>query len=192
MGDIVELRKHPVDLANDDGFVTDLARFAEKLIDEKTLRRKYAKKYQLNDGDWQTLGEDDALVDAISEKKLQRMRNGSSKKEIAQKHVMGAPDILNHIMTDANQSARAKIESIKTLDQLAQEKSAEQTAVGERFVITINLGETTEVYDKQVKPITIETDEEKASKPIDDDEVEAPAIVSIGAKKRESDGGEPL
>ena len=95
MGDIVEL----VQLAptkDDSEFVTDLARFAEAIVSEADIKRKY----RFGDEVWAKLGDDDELVRAIEAEKIRRIRDGSSKREKAQALIVKAPGILDGIMSD--------------------------------------------------------------------------------------------
>jgi hypothetical protein len=121
-------------LLTDTEFVSDLARYSEKLLTEQFIRRKY----NLTDDAWENLGEDDALVEAIEAEKMRRVRNGSAKRELAQKHIVRAPDILNTIMNDDNANARHRVDSIKALDALA-DNGPQATPAADRFVIKIDL-----------------------------------------------------
>jgi hypothetical protein len=67
-------------LLADTEFVADLARYSEKLLTEKFIRRKYGN---LTDDVWASLGDNDELVEAIETEKLRRVRNGSAKREKA-------------------------------------------------------------------------------------------------------------
>src|SRR5262249_37435615 len=49
------------------------------------------------------------FVEAIEAEKLRRVRNGSAKRELAQKHVARAADILNSIMCDERASPRHRV-----------------------------------------------------------------------------------
>ena len=72
MGDIVNF---PISLDSDLGreLVVDCVRFAEGLLDERVIR----KKYRFTNDDWETLGENDALVEKIEAEKVRRIRDGS-------------------------------------------------------------------------------------------------------------------
>jgi hypothetical protein len=122
-------------LINDHGFVADMARFADKILSEAEIR----KKYYLSDEDWERAGSDDALVRAIQDEKTRRVRSGLHAKEKAQKVFIKAPDVLDEILSDKNASPRHRIESSRELRAIAA-VSPEHTPAAERFVININLG----------------------------------------------------
>jgi hypothetical protein len=84
-------------LLRDSGFVSDLARFRENLLTEKFIRKKYGN---LDEACWTRLGESDELVAAVEAESYRRIRDGSSKREKAQKHVLAAPDVAASIMND--------------------------------------------------------------------------------------------
>src|SRR5262249_40131234 len=102
-------------LINNLEFITDLARYAEGVLSEATVK----KKYHFDDASWESLGEDEALIEAIEAEKVRRVRNGSAKREKAQQHIVKAPDILSAIMCDDGANARHRVDSIKALDALA-------------------------------------------------------------------------
>jgi hypothetical protein len=118
-------------------FISDLARFHEQLppFTESFIRKKYGN---LNEIAWTQLGESDELVHAIELETIRRTRNGASKREKAQQHIVAAPDILNDIMRKGA-SDKHKIDAIKTLDALSG-TSADDPPTGDTYTITINLG----------------------------------------------------
>ena len=77
-----------------------------------------------------------------------------AKRELAQKHVVKAPDVLNTIMLDPAASPKHRIDSAKVLDQFAANGS-EAVPAADRFIITINLGSDVLHFDK---PIAIGAD----------------------------------
>jgi hypothetical protein len=78
--------------------ITDLTRYAEGLLEEKHVR----KKYRFDEATWTTLGTDEKFVEAIELERIRRVRDGSFKRERSQQHITKAPDILNGIMSDPN------------------------------------------------------------------------------------------
>jgi hypothetical protein len=100
-----------------DELLLDLARFSEGLYEEKFVRRKY--RDLLSDDDWEHLSSDDLLVEMIETRKLQRVRDGSFKREKAQQHITRGPDVLATIMDDPKANDRHRVDAIKTLDALA-------------------------------------------------------------------------
>src|SRR5262249_51856679 len=124
-------------LLADTEFVADLARYSEKLLTEKFIRRKYDS---LTDDVWASLGDNNELVEAIENEKLRRIRNGSAKREKAQAHITKAPDILEKIMSDESANPRHRVDSIKALDAIA-DPGPQATPATDRFVINIDLGQ---------------------------------------------------
>jgi hypothetical protein len=89
-------------LIEDHDFIVDFARYSEGILGERFLR----KKYHFDDDTWNRLGESDELVSAIEAEKLKRIRSGATKRELAQKHVVRAPDVLAGILEDPNANPR--------------------------------------------------------------------------------------
>jgi hypothetical protein len=142
MSDVVE------DLINDHEFIVTLARFADGLISEAAIR----KRYSFTDEVWASLGENDRLVEKIELEKARRIRRGDTARERAQTHFAAAPNILNQIMNDSSASARNRIESAKELRVCADHRpEIAPTAAAERFVISINLGGG-EILTKSITP----------------------------------------
>lgn len=111
------------------------------------------------------------------------MRSGASKRELAQKHVVAAPNVMNEIMTNPDNSPKHRIDSARALDAMAANGS-EKTADAEKFVISIVLGGETKVYSQQRKPNEPRT--------IDADDGEKPAMAAIAAKKGDGGDDQPL
>ena len=116
-------------------FIVDCARFAEGIVTEADVK----KKYRFNDATWTALGEDDDLLRAITDEKIRRIRNGSSKREKAQGLITKAPDILDSIMSDASASPRHRVDAIKALNSFTGNPS-EGAPAADRFLIRIDLG----------------------------------------------------
>ena len=171
----------PTSLIEDHEFITDCARYAEGLLSEKEVK----KKHRFDDATWQRLGQDDALVEAIEAEKLRRVRLGLAKRELAQKHVVKAPDVLNTIMLDAAASPKYRIHSAKVLDQFAA-NGPEAAPAADRFVITINLGSDVLHFDK---PIASGPDPDP---PNQIDTAPQQLIPFITSKKKGGDDGQPL
>ena len=96
MGNVVDLHSQPAHLEDNQEFVADLCRYADGLLTEAAVR----KKYRFDNDAWEKLGEDDALVEAIEAEKIRRIRDGSSKRERAQALIVKGPGILDSIATD--------------------------------------------------------------------------------------------
>jgi hypothetical protein len=157
MGNVVDLKGRPIDFADNTEFVTDFARFSEGLVSEKVLRRKY----KFDDATWEKLGSDDALVAAIEDEKIRRMRSGASRRERAQLHVMAAPDVAARIMLDDGANARHRLDACKVLDDFSA-NGPTAVATQDRFIITINLGSDADgkqIVETYNKSITIDADD---------------------------------
>jgi hypothetical protein len=90
---VSDSEKTATSLIENDAFLTDMARFSVGILTEAQVK----KKYRFDDDTWTRLGDDDPLVEAIESKKIQRERSGLAKRELAQKHVVKAVDVLNTI-----------------------------------------------------------------------------------------------
>jgi len=114
MGDVVNF---PVLLDSDLGreLIVDCVRFAEGLLDEAAVR----KKYRFDDATWTSLGDNEKLIEAIEVEKTRRIRNGDSKREKSQLLITKAPGILDQIMSDPAASPRHRVDAIRTLDGFA-------------------------------------------------------------------------
>jgi hypothetical protein len=97
------------------------------------------RKYGFTDSVWENLGSSSALLSAVEEEKLRRMRTGQQKREKSQLLVTRAPDILSGIAHDANASPRHRVDAIKTLDSFAANGPGTAGA-GTIFEIRIDLG----------------------------------------------------
>jgi hypothetical protein len=172
----------PTSLIENHDFIADCARYAEGLLSEKEVKQKH----HFDDDTWAQLGENDALVEAIEAEKLRRIRNGSTKRERAQKLVAQAPGVLGDIMLDASASPKHRIDASKTLDAFAA-NGPEAAPASERFVITINLGGDVERYSKSIAIDANDVD------PTDSSDTPQGLLPMIAANKRKDDGGgEPI
>ena len=138
----------PLPLINDHSFISDLARFAEGIVSQQDVK----KKYRLEESEWDALGENDELVRAVDAEKVRRIRNGSSARERAQLKFVAAPDVLGNILTDNSASPRHRFEASRELRAVAS-VGPEATPTEDRFQITINLGADQVIHiDKPIKP----------------------------------------
>jgi hypothetical protein len=179
MNKVVDLHEPQIDLDSDRGreLVADLARFSEELVSEKALR----KKYRLDERMWETLGENDRLVELIENEKVRRVRDGSTKRERAQQLVVKAPGVLGEIMTDPNANPRHRIDSAKVLDDFAA--NGPQAAAAEaRFIIQIDLGGGH--VESFSKPFAVGVEDGDTFRPTPPE-----VLAAITAKKNEGDGG---
>jgi len=135
----------PRSLIENHEFVTDLARYAEGVLSEAAIK----KKWHFDDASWESLGSDDALVEAIEAEKIRRIRNGSAKREKAQQHIVKAPDILEKIMSNPDENARHRIDSAKASDALA-DPGSQSAPAADKFIIRIDL--TADAKLKGIEP----------------------------------------
>ena len=137
MGAAVELRDHLMPLDSERGLelITNLARYAEGLLDEAAVK----KIYRFSDEDWDRMGSNDELVEKIQAEKTRRIRNGSSARERAQTLFAEAPAVLGTILHGDDVSPRHKIESARELRAIAA-NGPEAAAPETRFIISIDLG----------------------------------------------------
>jgi hypothetical protein len=181
MGDVVNF---PVLLDSDLGreLIVDCVRFAEGLLDERAIR----KKYRFDDSAWEALGSNDELVEKIEAEKLRRVRDGSSKREKAQALIVKAPGILDGIMNDPAASPRHRVDAIKVLDNFAANAPGQSAPATDRFIITIVMNDKVERYDKSIKPDASDIDRFN-------DVDTTGAIAAIAMKKSQGgDDGQPV
>ena len=148
MADIVDLKGRPVPTPDDLDFVVEMARFAEGLADEAAIR----KKFRLTDEVWNRLGEDDNLVQAITDEKTRRVRNGACKREKAQLLVVKAPDVAASIMNSDQANGRHRLDACKILNDLSTNPSESTATISDRFIIQINLGNDSLTFNRSIKP----------------------------------------
>jgi hypothetical protein len=149
----------PEKLTQDDEFILDLCRFAEGILTEKQVRKKY---HLFSEEEWTALN-DDALVERIELEKVRRVRSGATKRELAQLHVIRGPAVLATIMDDPKANAKHRVDSIKALDDLA---TPEASRFDDRDFISIRIDLTADtrakgqesnpadvlVFDKSIRP----------------------------------------
>jgi hypothetical protein len=143
------------------------------------------KKYRFDDATWEN--QTRSSKPFIEAEKIRRIRNGSTKRERAQKLVVQAPDVLGGIMLDASASPKHRIDSAKALDAFAANGS-EAAPASDRFQITINLGADVLHFDKSIAVDANDVD------PFNDtDTTPQELLAAIAANKRKDDGGgEPI
>jgi hypothetical protein len=187
MGEIIDLHDRTIALAAGDiDLIADLARFAEGLVNEQSIRGKYQERY--GDAVWDSLG-DPAIIKAIDLESQRRIRDGSAAREKAQQLFAGAPTVLGEILNGDGVSPRHKIESARELRTIAA-NGPESTPAEARFVIRIDLSADThgdkviENYSKAIKIDPLDNDPFNPTPP--------EVLAAIAAKKNESDGGEHL
>jgi hypothetical protein len=144
----VTLRGVKVALTSDIGraYVTDCARNWEKILPNSVI----CEKWDLSVEAWQAMGANKQLVQAVRSEHERRIRNGTCAQETAAREFAHAPATLGAILRDPGANARHKIEAHREL-RATESGTCSECATGDtsyRFVITINLGASTE--DKTV------------------------------------------
>jgi hypothetical protein len=129
----------------DINFIADCCRFAEQILTEQQVR----KRWRLTDADWERLGSDEKLIEAIEIESVRRVRNGASAREKAQQVFVRTPTVLESILDDKSMSPRHRIEAAREIRAVAAAGPEAQTTA-ERFVITINLGEDRLLINKPI------------------------------------------
>jgi hypothetical protein len=181
MADVVDLRsRQPV--SHEDEFnsqlVQDLARFAEGgLITEKEIRRRY----QFDDAVWESLADNEALIAAIEDEKVRRVRSGALKRERAQALVTSAPGVLGEILLAKDANPRHRIDSCKVLNDLAANGPGDTAPAADRFQITINLGADHILHFDKSIDITPNDD--------GDDDPHGWNLIAVAAKNKSGDDG---
>jgi hypothetical protein len=147
MGNVVSLHAFPIPLAEDEKFefIEDMTRFSSGIVSEAFVRRKY----RFDEKTWNKLGDDETLIELIENRKLERIRNGRQAAEKAQIHYADVGDVLGKILKDDGASPRHRIESAKELRAVSA-VGPEAAPSGDRFIISIRIGNDVETYNKSV------------------------------------------
>jgi len=145
-------------LRENDELVADLARYAESILTESQVRRKYKFDEQV----WEQIGTDDLMCEMIEAERVRRIRNGAAKREKAQLHVVAAPDVLSEILKDPKANARHRIDASKALDDLAGFAPQRPGVEQDRVVIRIDLSADTKdpadvlTFEASARPVDAE------------------------------------
>ena len=140
----------PSPFLNNFELITDLTRFAEGLLEEKHVR----KKYHFDEATWTALGSDEKFIEAVELERIRRVRDGSFKREKSQQHVTRAPDVLAGIMDDPKQSAKHRIDSAKVLDSFSG-NGPKDAPEQDRIVIRIDMGADTRTKGRESNPADV-------------------------------------
>src|SRR5262245_22031730 len=177
MGDVMRGRSIPIE---DDELIESLARFADGTLSQAQVK----SRHHLTDEEWLALSSNDKLVELVEACKLRRIRSGATKRERAQIEMIDAPPILAGIMRNPDANERHRIDSIKTLDALAN-TGAEAAAAGARFEITINLGaDETLRFSKAIAIDPNDVD------PFNDTDNTPQQVLAAIPKKKDGDDGQ--
>jgi hypothetical protein len=130
-------------------FVIDCVRHTESLVSDSEIKSKWA----LTDKNWERLADNAPLLLAVRVERERRIQNGDAAREAAQKHFAKAPTVLGDILADEQVSPRHRIEAARELRQVVGDRPDTAPGAGEKFVITINLGEDKKlVFEKEIAP----------------------------------------
>jgi hypothetical protein len=178
MSDTVILGGVEVELTSDIGraFVIDCVRCAESLLTDKEL----VARYEISPADWSAIANDAALGRAIRAERDRRVRNGTAAKEMASKHFVKAPTILDRIMSDEQLNARHRVDAIKEMRAIAAPEKSNSPAQNDRFHIVINLGTERLEFDKSIA-VSPNADEQQKLP-------EQPKLTLLSDDGSESDG----
>src|SRR5262249_55884184 len=144
-------RAEVADLKDNHEFVSDCCRHIEGVLSEAAVR----KQWHFVAATWELLGDDDGLVRAIEETKINRVRSGAAKRERAQQHILRGVEVLSKIMDDPQANARHRVDSVKALDALADPGPQHAAAEQGRFIIRIDLGADTRAKGLEPNPADI-------------------------------------
>jgi hypothetical protein len=82
-----------------------------------------------------------AFLDAVRAQRDRRVLSGERARETAAREFAGAPSVLGRILNDEMVAPRARIEAARELRQAADHDNARGAGSGEKFVISINIGD---------------------------------------------------
>ena len=149
------------------------------------MRKPYRKKYRLADDVWEKLADDDALIRKVEEESARRIRDGSVKRERSQQLITKAPTILDSIMSGGSDvSPRHKIDAIRTLDGMAA-NGPEGPPPSDRFLIQINLGSESLIFNKSIRPLEPGEIDPNDSSP----DIDTSMVAAIAARGPTEGGG---
>jgi len=115
--------------------IQDACRFAEGLITEKAVR----KKWHFDETTWSKLGEDEAFIEKVDRERDRRTKTGACARERAQQVFEKCPPALEKILEDKSANPRHVVEVSREIRAIAAVGPEAQSA-SEIFQITINLG----------------------------------------------------
>jgi len=149
MSETIVLRGISVELDGPVGhqFVVDVTRAAEGLITDADL----CETYEVSMEDLQTIAKNKAFARAVQAERKRRIRTGLAARETAAEIFVRAPKVMGEILDDKQASARHRIEASRELRATATSGNEGGHATdGERFVITINIGDQSTTYNKSI------------------------------------------
>jgi hypothetical protein len=102
----------------------------------------------------QSITKNTTLIRSIQAEHTKRVRNGTAAREAAAQHFVKAPKILDQIMSNEQSSPRHRIEAVRELRATTAGAAGAEATIdtGEKFIIQINLGGDTEIFEKVITP----------------------------------------
>src|SRR5262249_41147915 len=123
-------------LINNHEFLADCARYLEGLYTRSQVKKRWRN---IDDATWDRLGDDNELVDAIELERTRRIRDGSAKRELAQKHIAAdGPNTLHNIIRNERANDKHRIDAVKALDSLTGNPA--EIEQKDRIYIRIDMG----------------------------------------------------
>jgi hypothetical protein len=151
----VTLRGVRVALTSDIGraYTTDCCRNWEKILPNNAI----CERYGLTVAEWQQMGANKQLVQAVRDEHQRRIKNGTAAQELAAKEFATGPKYLGEILRSPDSNPRHKIEAHRELRATVVGTGPEGSgANSELFSIVINMGADSEklVIEGKVPPRT--------------------------------------
>ena len=136
MGEVVDIKGPPAHPESDLELIADCCRYQEGILTEAAVK----KRHHYSDDVWEALGSNEALLEAVSEEKIRRIRTGLQKRERSQHLITKGPAILDSIAADVSASPRHRVDALKVLNDFAADPMANSpAAAADRFIINIDL-----------------------------------------------------
>jgi hypothetical protein len=136
-------------LINNAELLEDLCRYQEGLYTQQQVKKRW--RGVIDEKTWNELGSDDALIEAIEARRVQRVRSGAFKRERSQQLITKAPDILEKIMSDNSANERHRIDAVKALDSLT-DPGPQTTPPADKFYIRIDLSADSKLRSAEPDP----------------------------------------
>ena len=124
-----------------DKIIGTLTEWTEAIVEEKICRYKLDV---VDDVEWNALISDKNVLSDVLEEQHERRLSGASTQALARTLYAKGPRLLDGIANDATQPARARIDALRELRmQSGFGTSEDGETLGQKFTLTINVGETT-------------------------------------------------
>jgi hypothetical protein len=142
------IRSNTTPLIENYELIQDACRFAEGLITEKAVR----KKWHFDETTWSKLGEDEAFIEKVDRERDRRTKTGACARERAQQVFEKCPPALEKILDDKSANPRHVVEVSREIRAIAA-VGPEAQPTTEMFTININLGANEVIrFSKPIAP----------------------------------------